>query len=513
MGRFAAAVLAGLVLAMASGTLAAPGGPTTFRIAIGIDPDTLDPAQTTTTTAANVLDYVVETLTTMDSEGKTRPLLAESWTVSADGRSITFKLRPNVRFHDGTLLTAQAVKWNLDRVLDPKVRVPIRAPYVPISRVEAVDPLTVRLVLKDPTPYLVAAMTWTTVGIVSPQSVGREGNAYENIVYPVGTGPYVFQSRVRGERIVLDAFPRYWGKKPFYQRVVVQVVPEATSRESLLLAGQADLIILPPAVDLPALQRNPAVKVLLARGDRTIFVAINTQRPPFTRKEARQALNYAINKRAIVSSVLFGAADVMDAPMAPVLFGYCRVGAYSYNPSRAKSLLAEAGVSAGTEVELLTPTGRYLQDFQAAQAMAGYLREVGLRPAVRTMDWPSYVATITKPPAENQTQLHLLGWAPAYLDAAQQMLQFRSTQWPPAGLATSLYKNPTVDRLIEEAGRELDPARRQDLYCQASRTIRDDAPWVFLWVQRFPIVYSAQVTNVSSLPNEKFYAVYAEPVR
>ena len=110
MGRSAAAVLAGLVLALASGTLAAPGGPTTFRIAIGIDPDTLDPAQTTTTTAANVLDYVVETLTTMDSEGKTRPLLAESWTVSADGRSVTFRLRPNVRFHDGTLLTAEAVK-------------------------------------------------------------------------------------------------------------------------------------------------------------------------------------------------------------------------------------------------------------------------------------------------------------------------------------------------------------------------------------------------------------------
>jgi len=501
-----------LALAVVHGGSAAPA-PTTFRIAIGIDPDTLDPAQTTTTTAANVLDYVVETLTTMDPEGKTQPLLAESWTVSPDGKAITFKLRRNVRFHDGTPLTAQAVKWNLDRVLDPKVRVPIRAPYVPISRVEVVDPLTVRLVLKDPAAYLVAAMTWTTVGIVSPSSVGKSGNTYENIVHPIGTGPYVYQSRVKGERIVLDKFPRYWGKKPYYDRVVVQVVPEATSRESLLLAGQVEMIILPPAADIPALQRNPNVKVLLAKGDRSIFIAINTQRPPFQRKEARQALNYAINKGAIIRSILFGAADPLDAPMPPVLFGYCRTGTYPYNPSKAKSLLAEAGVSVGTEVELLAPTGRYLQDFQAAQAIAGYLREAGLRVNVRTMDWPSYIATITKPLPENQTQMHLLGWAPAYLDAHQQMLQFWSTQWPPAGLATTFYKNPRVDELIETASKEVDPEKRKDLYCQASKIIWDEAPWIFLWVQRFPIVYSAKVTKISSLPNEKFYAVYAEPVR
>ncbi len=507
-----------LVVALLVGLAAVYGGwaapaPTTFRIAIGIDPDTLDPAQTTTTTAANVLDYVVETLTTMDPEGRTQPLLAESWTVSPDGRTVTFRLRRNVRFHDGTLLNAQAVKWNLDRVLDPKVRVPIRAPYLPIARVDAVDPFTVRLTLKDPAAYLVAATTWTTVGIVSPASVGKFGNTYENIVHPIGTGPYVYESRVRGERLVLERFPRYWGRKPFYDRVVVQVVPEATTRESLLLAGQADLIILPPAADIPMLQRNPNVKVLLAKADRSIFVAINTQRPPFQRKEARQALNYAVNKGAIIRSVLFGAADPLDAPMPPVLFGYCRVGTYSYDPSKAKSLLAQSGVAPGTEVELLAPTGRYLQDFQAAQAIAGYLREAGLRVSVRTMDWPSYVATITKPLPENLTQMHLLGWAPAYLDAHQQMLQFWSTQWPPAGLATSFYRNPRVDQLIEAASREVDPGKRKDLYCQASRIIWEEAPWIFLWVQRFPIVYSARVTNVTSLPNEKFYAVYAEPTR
>ncbi len=491
--------------------VAAAAGASTFRIAVGIDPDTLDPAQMTTTTVSNMVDYVVEPLVSIDVEGKVVPQLAESWKVSPDGLSVILKLRPRIVFHDGTPCDAAAVKWNLDRILDPKVRVPMRAPLTPIERVEVVDPLTVRLVLKYPAPALIAALTMTTAGIISPDSIGRYGNTYEKIVHPVGTGPYEFVEYVKGQRLVVRKFADYWGKKPYYDEVVFRIVPEALTRESLLLAGQVDMIILPPVSDIPALKRNPRVKVLLAPSDRTIFVAINNLRPPFTDVRVRRALNYAVDKEAIIKGILFGAADPLDAPMAPSLFGYCPVGTYEYDPDRARALLREAGVAPGTQVELLTPTGRYLQDFQASQAIAGYLREVGLKVAVRTMDWPSFVATILKPPAENTTQLHLLGWAPSYLDAAQQMLQFDSSQWPRNGLATSFYKNPEVDELIAAAAREVDPEKRASLYCEASKLIWNDAPWIFLWVQRFPIVHSAEVTNITYRPNEKFYAIHAEP--
>jgi peptide/nickel transport system substrate-binding protein len=129
------------------------------------------------------------------------------------------------------------------------------------------------------------------------------------------------------------------------------------------------------------------------------------------------------------------------------------------------------------------------------------------------MDWPSYVATISTPAERNTTQLHFLGWAPPFLDASQQALQFLSTYAPPGGLATSFYANPEVDRLILAAEQELSPDRRRSLYCEASKQVWEDAPWVFLWVQRFPIVYSAKVTDVGSLPNEKFAAVHARPAR
>jgi peptide/nickel transport system substrate-binding protein len=503
-----------LTLVVGLGALIAATSPavaaTTFRIAVGIDPDTLDPVQMTTTTVGNMVDYVVETLTALDPSGKVGPLLAESWTVSPDGTQYTFKLRLGVTFHDGVPFDAKAVKWNLDRLIDPAVRVPIRAPY-PIDNTEVVDAHTVRVTLKHPFAPFIGALSWTTSGLVSPGSVDKEGNTYKNYSHLVGTGPYVFKERRKGETITVARNTSYWGKKPYYDSVVFRIVPEAATRESLLLAGQVDLIILPPIADLPALQRNSAVKVLLAPSDRTIFIAINATKPMLSDRRVRQALNYAVDKDAIIKNVLFGAADEMDAPMASSLFGYCKVGTYPHDLAKAKQLLAEAGVKPNTPVQLIHPTGRYVQDKEATEAIAGFLREAGLQVTLQTMDWPSYISTITAPADKNTTQLHYLGWAPSFLDASQQMLQFLSSYAPPKGLETSFYKDPAVDKLIEGAERELVPDKRKELYCEASKKVWADAPWIFLWVQRFPIVYSAKITDVSSLPNEKFYALHARP--
>jgi ABC-type transport system substrate-binding protein len=508
--RLLGALLVGALLAWLPG--AVPAAASTFRIAVGIDPDSMDPLHLTTTTVSNMIDYVVETLTTIDETGTVLPLLAESWTVSPDGRQYTFKLRPDVRFHDGSPFDARAVKWNFDRLIDPAVRVPLRASY-PIERTEVVDAHSVRVVLKHPFAPFLGALSWGTAGLLSPAAVDRRGNDYKHYAHIVGTGPYVYRERRRGESVTVAKYADYWGRKPYYDTVVFRIVPEAATRESLLLAGQVDLVILPPVADIPALQRNPAVRVLLAPSDRTIFIAANTTKPPLDDRRVRQALNYAVDKQAIIDAVLFGAAEPMDAPMAPSLFGYCQVGQYEHNPARARELLAQAGVKRGTRVQLIHPTGRYVQDREAAQAVAGYLREVGLEPDLQTMDWPSYIRTIMTPADKNTTELHLLGWAPPFLDASQQMLQFLGSYHPPGGLATSFYQDPEVDRLIEAAQGDLNPDRRRELYCQVSRKVWEDAPWIFLWVQRFPIVHSAKVTNISSLPNEKFYALYARPAQ
>ncbi len=488
-----------------------PGRAAEFRIAVGIDPDTLDPVQQTTTTVGNMVDYVVETLTKLAPDGSIQPHLAESWSVSPDGLQYTFKLRQGIIFHDKTPCAAAAVKWNFDRLKDPEVRVTGRASY-PIAQTDVVDTATVRVTLKRPYVPFVSALS--SAGILSPASAEQHGNSYKNYTHIIGTGPYVFQERKKGEKITVTKYADYWGRKPHYDQVVFRIVPEAATRESLLLAGQVDLIILPPIADLPALQRNKAVKVLMAPSDRTIFIAINTQKPPLNNLKVRQALNYAVDKQAIITNVLFGAGEPMDAPMAPSLFGYCKIGTYEFDQAKAKQLLAEAGVTPGMPISLLHPTGRYVQDKEATQALAGYLREVGFEPQLQTMDWPSYISTINTPLDKgNTTQLHYLGWAPGFLDASQQMLEFLSSNAPPNGLATTFYANPEVDTWINTAEEESNPEKRQALYCQIAKQVWHDAPWIFLWVQHFPIVHSAKVTGVGSLPNEKFEALYAQPAQ
>jgi ABC-type transport system substrate-binding protein len=487
------------------------GGDTSeFRIVIGIEPDTLDPAGQTTTTVANMVDYAVETLVKIDKEGNLQPGLAESWEESEDGKTVTFKLREGITFHDGTPFNAEAAKASLERMLDPKVTVPIRAPFESIEEVVAVDETTLELRLATPNPALVDALSWTTSGIVSPESFEKSGNKYTTIVNPVGTGPYEFTNYRKGDSLEFTRFEDYWGEKPTYESVTMSIVPEAATRESQLLAGQADLIILPPVPDLQSLQNNEDVKVILAPSDRTIFIAMNNKDPVFKDVRVRQALNFAVDKDALIDNVLFGAADELDAPMDPALTGYCKTGTYDYNPEKARSLLQQAGAE-NLDITFGAPTGRYLQDIQAAEAISGGLKEVGVTAEIETMDWATYSTAVAEPAAKQNWNMHLLGWAPSFLDASMQMDQFQTSFHPPNGLGTSFYTNPKVTALIDRADRELDSDKREQLYCQASKIVWREAPWIFLWSQRFPIVHSSEVQGVSYLPNEKFDAIYAEP--
>jgi peptide/nickel transport system substrate-binding protein len=517
-------VLSGLVLAgcgTSGGQQQATSGPKhgdTLNVAIGIDPDTLDPAAQTTTTASQIVDMMAETLVTIDSKGALKPLLATKWQPSSDGMSWTFTLRQGVKFSDGTPFNAQAVKFSIDRLLDPNTfkAVPgVLGGKTGIDHVDVVDDSTVKFFLHTPFSPFAAALSQTNAAIISPTSVNQAPNTPAKIAQPVGTGPYTFKDRVAGDHITLQANKSYWGTKANYDTQVYKVVPEAASREALVKSGGADVIALPPANDIPALRADSSLNVILGPSDRTIQIVINTvdqSQPLLQKPEVRQALNYAIDKNAIIRTVMFGAATPLNAPMANTLFGYCQTGSYNYDPNKAKSMLQAAG-AAGMTVKLFSPTGRYVQDIQVANAVAGYLRDVGLNvqgPA--TYDWPTYVATVADvPAAQSKSDLHLLGWAPAYLDAQQQFLQFYSTQAPPTGLESSYYKNAQVDNLIQQGGSATDPAQRQQAYCSAAKMVWNDAPWIFLYNQKNPIVTTSKVSGITGLPNEKFVTTWASP--
>ncbi|HEY4026769.1 MAG TPA: ABC transporter substrate-binding protein [Candidatus Dormibacteraeota bacterium] len=516
-------MLAGVALAACgtSGGQQQGSGPKhgdTLKVAIGIDPDTLDPAAQTTTTASQIVDMMAETLVTIDEKGALKPLLATRWDQASDGMSWTFTLRQGVKFSDGTPFNAQAAKFSIDRLLNPstfRAQPGILGGKTGIDHIDVVDDSHVKFFVKTQFAPFASALTQTAAAIISPASVNQAPNKPEVIAQPVGTGPYKFKDRVAGDHITMDINKDYWGTKANYSTQTYKVVPEAASREALLKSGGADVVAQPPTTDIPALQADSSVRVIIGPSDRTIQMVINTQdqdQPLLQKPEVRQALNYAIDKNAIIKTVMFNTAVPLDSPMAKSLFGYCSTGSYNYDPNKAKSMLQAAGAS-GMSVRMASPTGRYTQDIKVAEAVAGYLRDAGLKvdgPA--SADWPTYVATYANvPPSQSKIDLHLLGWAPAYLDAQQQFEQFYSPRIPPGGLASAYYKNAQVDTLIEQGNSSADPAQRQKDYCTAAKTVWNEAPWIFLYNQKYPIATTAKVTAVTGLPNEKFVTTWASP--
>lgn len=491
-------------------TVAPPSAPTTIRIAVGADPDNMDPIQTTTVLVTNIEKYVLEPLLRMDKDAKPQAVLATKWDVSSDGLTYTFTLRDGVTFSDGTALDANAVKWNFDRLLDTKVKSTSRQNFGAIKEVQAVDAKTVKVILKEVNATMLGVLS--TLLLASPNAVKVEGNSYDAMPKPVGTGPYVFKQRVAGERIEFARNGKFWGEAPYYDSVVIQIVPEAATRESLLLAGQADLILSPPANDVTALKQNSNVKVLLAPSSRTIYIAMNNKSKLFSDVRVRQAMNYAVDRQALIKNVLFDLGTEMAGPMGLKSWADCGLPAYTYDPAKAKKLLADAGAQ-NLEFDFISPTGRYVQDYPVSQAIQTYLADIGVKANLKTMDWPSYTAAITVPPDKNTLGMHFLGWTPSFPDPSQMMIMFETKSQVPNGLGTSFYSNPDVDKLLDQGKQVTDAKQRNDIYCQASKKIWDDAPIIFLWNQLFPIVYRSNLTNVDYLPSEEFVATYARPAK
>ena len=475
-----------------------------LRLAIGIDPDTVDPHGLTTTLVANIVGHVAETLLWFDENGNLIPWLATEWEVSEDGLTYTFKLRSGVKFHDGTPLNAEAVCVNFERWLNPDVRVPSRSQLGPVKECRVIDDLTFEVTLEKPyAPFLRALGSY--LRIVSPKSI-EEVNVTGTITRPVGTGPYKFVSWEKGKEIVLEAFEDYWGGAPKIKRLVWKIIPEAGTRLAALKAGDVDVAFLPPASEVNALKNDPNIKVYTPLTNRVLFIAF-LPNGPLADPKVRQALNYAVDKEAIVKNIMFGLASPLKAPVPDHFFGFCPQQPYEYNPEKAKQLLAEAGYPDGFKMVLFHPVGRYLQDKQIAEAIQAYLAEIGVEVELRTMDWPSFVASILKPFEETEHDAVLIGWGPGVADAHFTIYpQFHSGQRPPKGLQLAHYQNPEVDKLLEQAVTELDEEKRKELYCQVTEIVWNEAPWIFLHVQRYLLAATKNLEGIFiDADGEKFF--------
>jgi ABC-type transport system substrate-binding protein len=449
-------------------------------IAIGAQPESLDPIAMASAPAATVGEHVHQPLIYMAPDGSLKPSLAESWKASEDGLSWTLNLRKGVKFHDGTPFNARAVKANLDRFLDPDSKAPYRFLLSEIKGVEAVDDHTVQLTLNKPFAPITAHLSHSFIGMLSPNSLEglEKGKPTDTIV---GTGPFKIVKWTRGEQIVMEANPDYWGGAPKIKKLTFKFVPEDAARVVMLETGEADAIMRVPPTDAQRLDSNPNVNVVKASSVRVIYIGFNAQAEPFNNPKVRQAMNHAVNKEAIIKTILAGVGEASTAPVVPAVFGYDKVGPYEYNPEKAKKLLAEAGYPNGFKAVFHHPTGRYLMDATIAEAVQAMVREVGIELELQTMEWATYLGFVRKPVDEAQHKMYMLGWGCVTLDADYGLYALlHSSQWPMGGWNVSYYKNEKVDDLLQTARVTPDRSDRSGMYKEAIQMIWDDAPWLYL---------------------------------
>lgn len=474
-------------------------------IAIGAEPEALDPIAMASAPSATVSEHVSQPLVYMSPEGVLEPQLATSWTASSDNLSWTLTLRDDVVFHDGTPFNAQAVKANLDRFVDPDNAAPFAFLLSELDSVEVVSEFEVRLNLTQPFAPIMSNLSHSFVGMLSPAQLSS-APAGEPITEPVGTGPYRFVEWNRGESIVLEANPVYYGDVPEISRVVWRFITEDSARVVALESGEADVIMRVPPADAQRIDDSGAFAVARPSSVRTIYIGFNTVREPFTDARVRQALNLAVNKNAIVNSILQGSASASSAPVSPGVFGFVPAGPYEYNPERARELLAEAGYPDGFEVNLYHPTGRYLLDATIAEAVQAQLAEVGVTANLQTLEWSSYLAALRVAPEEAQHDMYMLGWGTVTLDADYGLFPLmHSSQSAPTGWNVSYFVNDQVDELL--AGARTNPNRdeRAVAYEEVIGLIWEEAPWLFLHNEGQINGYSEDVVGLIHHPLENVF--------
>ncbi|GAA5015262.1 ABC transporter substrate-binding protein [Kitasatospora paranensis] len=423
--------------------------------------------------------------------------LAESWQVAADARTWTFQLRKGVKFQDGTAFDADAVVFNLDRYLNKKspeytdaLGAAAKEYAGDIVSYRKTDADHVELVTKDPNGHFPEDLAH--VLIASPTAVRRTGSANFSR-HPVGTGPFSFVSQTEGQQIELAANKDYWRGAPKLDRLIVKSFPDAAARTAALRSGGVNWIEYPNPDDIQTLKADGAT-IATNSYDHLWYWILDTTKGPWRDPRVRQAANYAINRRAIAEKLLQGTADPAYQAAPRATAAYDPSGdVYSYDPGKAKQLLAAAGVPNGFSTSVTVPTGGSgnLLPVPIAEALQRDLAAVGIKVELRTTDWTTLIG------AEAKGQVALGSDA-----IAQSTTLFQSEALLPLFIGskspfwTGHYSNPKVDALLAAASASPDQARRTADYRTALAQVTEDAPWLFVVNDRNPRALSPKVQGL-----------------
>lgn len=460
-------------------------------------PENFTPALNTTGTsfdaARPVYDHLIQFV-----RGSTRiePGLAQSWTVSPDGRTYVFKLRPGVKFHSVPGFTptrdfdADDVLFSIDRQWLPN------HPYANVSggkydyfadmglkddlaSVDKLDPMTVRIVLKKPNVTMLPDLAMDFMAIHSAEYaalLAKQGKKEQFDQVPVGTGPFSFVTYQKDAVIRYKANPAYWGEKAQVDSLVFAITPDATARYAKLKAGECQITGYPSPADLPEMQKDPALKVISMPGLNIAYWAFNTSKPPLDKKEVRQALSMAIDKAAIVKEVYLGAGVAAKNFIPPTMWGYNdQVADWPHDPARAKALLAKAGVKTPLAIDLwYMPVQRPYNPNakRMAEMMQADLAKIGVNAKLVTYEWGEY----RKRMQQGEHMTGMLGWNGDNGDPDNFFFLHGCDAARPGGQNLSKWCNKAFDAKLVQARTLTDPQARAKLYEQMQVIEHDEQP-------------------------------------
>ena len=437
----------------AEGGETAGGYKNTLTWAQGADVTSLDPHQGHETPAVQVTSQIFDTLVTLDPKtNEIVPQIADSWE-QIDEQTYVFKIHEGIKFHDGSDLTAEDVKFSLDRARNSAT-----VSYI----VNFIEDVTVdddhTVTIKTTAPYAPALRNLAIpfAAIVPKAVVEADEDAF--ILNPVGSGPYKFVEWNQGDHVTLKAFDDYYAGKAETENLIMKVIPETSQRTIALETGEVDMAYDLAVNDIPKVNENNKLQVYEIPSLTCWYVSMNLNKKPFDNPKVREALSMASDRQTIIDTINAGSGQPADAIIAPAVFGYYSTGVREYNPTKAKELLAEAGYPDGFSTSLWVNDNQ--SRIEMCQAMQAMLLEIGVQCNIEVLEFGSYISRTVA----GEHDMAYFGWTTSSGDADYSYYSLEhSTQQGAAG-NRSFLADPDVDKLIEKARFNTNESERKDLY-------------------------------------------------
>ena len=473
-------------------------------IAVGSTFTSLDPYDANDSLSQTVAKSFYQGLFGFDKEMKLVNVLADSYDVSPDGLTYTVKLHPGVKFHDGTAFNAAAVKVNLDRASNPDNRLKRYNLFKMIDKTEAVDDLTVKITLKTPFSAFVNNLAHPAAVMISPAALKQYGKDIG--FHPVGTGPYRFVTWNQTDFVKVEKFNGYWkAGLPKLDSITWRPVVDNNTRAALLQTGEAQFAYPIPFEQAKVLEKNDKLALVASPSILHRYISMNVTQKPFDNPKVREALNYAINKEALIKVAFSGYATPAEGPLPSSIDYSVKYHPWPYDPAKARELLKEAGYPDGFTTTLWSShnhsTAQKVLQFTQQQ-----LAQVGVKVQVTAMDAGQRAAEVEgKGVKETGVRLFYTGWSASTGEADWALSPlFATASWPPAQFNTAFYSNPQVDADLANALKTTDRTEKQKLYKDAQDKIWADAPWIFLATERLVSANSKKLTGFYVMPDTLF---------